>query len=163
LLYIEPYFFNHEPETIDEIFSRNSRFQIRYHLEIFIRNSKGGQGSITKPVLQIKVKQKLFHWKTIMLEPSIEHQESQQINANTTSYWIVREGASYNLPANSHIDDLLNYSCDFTNSEEDKRFLKSLALSTTKISYKLKYNESSGKERTKKITNIHNARERDLY
>lgn len=162
-LFIESFLIANEQNTLENLINRTSDIWINFYLEIFIRNEKGGDGSITKPILEIKIREKMFKWKPIQLPPTIEHHESERVDDHTTSSWTVRDGAAYNLSASSYLDDMLKYNMRIGTKESEKETLKLLASPDVLKKYTLIYFDNKGNKRTKRIREIKDMRDRNLF
>lgn len=124
---------------------------LEYKLEIVVRNSKGGAGSVDKPNLLIKIpsEKRLLGFpcfRTIRSFPETEHQEYEKESENTTKFWTVRHGKAFNLEGGEKVDDKLEYSI------ENPEMVYQIAHNFEKIKYLIEYRDNKGKKYVKEIT-----------
>lgn len=128
---------------------------LEFKLDIIVRNSQGGPGSIDKPNLLIKIPFgkrffifPLYH--TIISYPHTEHTEYERENENTTKFWTVRHGRTFNLGGGEKADDQLEYQID------DPEMIYQIVQHFSSIQYLIEYKDNKGKKYVQKIQRLTN-------
>lgn len=136
-------------KTIEQL--KNNYLEL--NLEIVIRNTRGGSGSISKPLLLVKyLSGRRFYflkkYKEIRLQPVTQHFEAEKTGENSFKTWTERHGRSFNLSGGEKVDDRLQYSS--SNPRTIQEFVNSIDSSL----YFLEFRNNSGKIQRKKIKDI---------
>lgn len=131
-----------------------------FDLEIMVRNTQGGAGSIDKPNLLIKIPvgKRLFflkNWESIILLPQTQHTESERKTENMTEIWTVRHGRAFNLGGGEKADENLKYDTDKAET------IYKIVQNFERLQYFIEYMDNHGKRYEKKIERIFNESDRD--
>lgn len=134
---------------------------LEFELEIVVRNTQGGSGSIDKPVLAIKIpdgKQFKFftRYKLIRIKPVTEHYEREQESDNVYKTWTERHGRAFNLSGGEKIDDKLTYQ-----TYSNPKIIHDYIQQNEHAEYFIEFRNNMGKKYRVKIKNLF--KESDQY
>jgi len=144
--WINAQLFGKKPEDLKDRF-------LDYKLEINVRNSRGGAGSIDKPTLLVKIPygKNLFlfqKFKEIKIFPNTEETKYKRIDSVTSEIYTVRHGRAFNLSGGQSIDDLLEYSLDKATE------LYEVIQKFNNLKYFVEYYDNNGIKCRKKIIRV---------